>query len=52
MVGEVSESVSLLPNTNFVPYWFSSEAFLAFGVKLAGLMHVFTGWLLQHSHIF
>ena len=52
MVGEVSGSVSLLPNANFVPHLFSSEAFLPFGVKLAGLMHDLTGSLLQHRHIF
>ena len=52
IVGEVSGSVSLIPNANFLPHWFSSEAFLPFGVKLAGLMHDLTGSLLQHGHIF
>ena len=50
--GEVSDSVSLLPNANFMPHWFSSEAFLLFGVKLAGLMYDLTGSLLQDRHMF
>ena len=52
MVGEISGSVSILPDANFLPHCFSSEAFLPFGVKLAGLMHDLTGSLLQHRHIF
>ena len=50
--GEVSDSVSLLLNANFVPHWFSSEAFLPFDVKLSGLMNDLTGSLLQQRRIF
>ena len=50
--GEVSGSVSLLQDANFVPHWFSNEALLPFDVKLAGLMYDLTDSLLQYKHIF
>ena len=50
--GEVDGPLPFLPNANFMPHWFSSEAFLLFGVKLAGLMYDLTGSLLQDRRIF